>query len=99
MRTFFEGGPAMPVRGKQRARAHGGKSAGAATRRRRWSRGVTERSAALDLESRGFTRSPKEIARSLKRSAEHNSPRKSPAFKSPRPLSTFSENRDKAGAS
>ena len=86
----------MPVRGKQRARAHGGKSAGAATRRRRWSREVTERSDALDLESRVFTRSPKELARSLKRSAEHSSRRKSSAFKSAMSMLTFYENRVEA---
>ena len=36
----------------------------------RWSRKVTETSNALDLEHRVFTKSPREIARSLKRSAE-----------------------------
>lgn len=45
---------------------------------RRWSHDVTERSNALDLESKVFEKDdPKAIARSLKRSAEHSKRRKS----------------------
>jgi hypothetical protein len=83
----------MPVRRKLRARGGGGKGAGAASQRRRWSREVTERSNALDLESGVFTRSPKEIARSLKRSAERSARRKSSPFRSAMSMLTFYENR------
>ncbi len=82
----------MPVRRKLRARAHRGKGASAANQRR-WSREVTERSNALGLESHVFTRSPKEIARSLKRSAEQSTRRKSSPFRSAMSMLTFYENR------
>ena len=82
----------MPVRGKRQARADGSKGARAA-KQRRWSREVTERSNALDLESRVFTRSPEEIARSLKRSAEQSTRRKSSPFRSAMSMLTFDENR------
>lgn len=59
----------------------------------RWSREVTERSNALDLEHRVFTRSPKEIARSLKRSAERSTRRKSSPFRSAMSMLAFYENR------
>jgi hypothetical protein len=59
----------------------------------RWSRQVTEHSNALDLESRVFTRSPQEIARSLKRSAERSTRRKSSPFRSAMSMLTFYENR------
>ena len=39
---------------------------------RRWSRKVTERSDAMDLEAKVFTRTPRAIALSLKRSAERS---------------------------
>ena len=46
-----------------------------------WSREVTEKSNALDLEAGVFTfKDPKLIARSLKRSAEESSRRKGTAF-------------------
>jgi len=62
-------------------------------RRRYWSKGVTERSNALDLEARVFTREPREIARSLKRSAERSRRRKSSPFQSAMSMLTFYENR------
>jgi type IV secretory pathway VirB10-like protein len=53
------------------------------TRSRRWSREVAERSDALDLERGVFTsRDPRQIARSLKRSAERSSRRKAQPFQS-----------------
>jgi len=61
--------------------------------RRYWSGAVTERSNALDLEPRVFTRSPKAIARSLKRSAERSTRRKSSPFRSAMSMLTFYENR------
>jgi Protein of unknown function (DUF3175) len=54
---------------------------------------VTERSDALDLESRVFARTPKQIARSLKRSAERSRRRKSSPFRSAMSMLTFYENR------
>lgn len=60
---------------------------------RRWSQAVTERSNALDLEAHVFTRSPKAIARSLKRSAEKSRRRKSSPFRSAMSMLSFFENR------
>jgi hypothetical protein len=62
-------------------------------RRSRWSRRVTEQSNALDLEHRVFTRSPKQIALSLKRSAERSQRRKSSPFRAAMSMLTFYENR------
>jgi hypothetical protein len=59
----------------------------------RWSRGVTLRSNALDLEPGVFTRSPPEIARSLKRSAERSTRRKAPPYRSALSMLTFYINR------
>ena len=60
---------------------------------RRWSRRVTETSDALDLESKVFQGSPKQMARSLKRSAERSTRRKSSPFRSAMSMLTFYENR------
>jgi hypothetical protein len=52
------------------------------TAKKGWSHDVTEKSDALDLDRGVFTwRSPKRIAASLKRSAEHSRRRKSGAFR------------------
>ncbi len=59
----------------------------------RWSRKVTETSDALDLEHRVFTKSPREIARSLKRSAERSHRRKSDPYRSAMSMLTFYINR------
>jgi hypothetical protein len=59
-----------------------------------WSKGVTEHSNALDLQKSVFTKSdPKEIARSLKRSAEHSMRRKSSPYRSAMSMLTFYINR------
>src|SRR5437762_973848 len=63
------------------------------SRRRYWSRAVTERSNALDLEQEVFQRSPKQIARSLKRSAERSKRRKASPFRSAMSMLTFFVNR------
>ena len=61
---------------------------------RRWSREVTEKSDALDLESSVFTKdSPRGIAESLKRSAEHSHRRKASPFQSAMSMLTFYINR------
>lgn len=61
---------------------------------KRWSREVTERSNALDLEPGVFTLDdPREIALSLKRSAEQSRRRKSEPFRSAMSMLTFYVNR------
>ncbi|HTU57310.1 MAG TPA: DUF3175 domain-containing protein [Polyangiales bacterium] len=61
---------------------------------KKWSQDVTEHSNALDLEASVFTKSgPKEIARSLKRSAEHSKRRKSSPYRSAMSMLTFYINR------
>jgi hypothetical protein len=63
------------------------------TKRRRWSRAVTERSHALDLEPEVFKGTATQIARSLKRSAERSGRRKATPFRSALSMLTFYENR------
>jgi hypothetical protein len=73
------------------ARKSGTKSKSA---RRRWSRDVTEHSNALDLEPGVFTlKDPKEIAASLKRSAEASKRRKADPFRSAMSMLVFYINR------
>ena len=60
---------------------------------RRWSRHVTETSHALDLDADVFKRSPLEMARSLKRSAERSTRRKTSPFRSAMSMLTFYANR------
>ena len=61
---------------------------------KRWSARVTRESDALDLESAVFKkRSAKEIARSLKRSAEKSDRRKNSPFRSAMSMLTFYVNR------
>jgi len=67
---------------------------------KKWSQDVTEHSNALDLEASVFTKSdPKEIARSLKRSAEHSKRRKSSPYRSAMSMLTFYINRAGKGLS
>jgi hypothetical protein len=62
--------------------------------KKKWSRDVTEHSNALDLERDVFTkRDPKDIAKSLKRSAEHSHRRKSSPYRSAMSMLTFYINR------
>jgi len=63
------------------------------TKKRRWSQRVTRTSNALDLERQVFTKSPKAIARSLKRSAERSRRRKSSPYRSAMSMLTFYINR------
>ena len=61
---------------------------------KRWSQRVTRESDALDLKQGVFKlTSPKKIATSLKRSAEHSSRRKSGAYRSAVSMLTFYINR------
>jgi hypothetical protein len=66
---------------------------GSPSKPRYWSRQVTETSDALDLEPSVFKRSPAQIARSLKRSAERSTRRRSSPFRSAMSMLTFYENR------
>jgi hypothetical protein len=79
--------PAAKARGVKRKTA-------ARPRGRKWSREVTERSDALDLRKGVFTKSnPKEIAASLKRSAERSKRRKADPYRSALSMLTFYINR------
>ena len=61
---------------------------------RRWSQRVTETSNALDLEPGVFTLDePRDVARSLKRSAEMSQRRKADPFRSAMSMLTFYINR------
>jgi hypothetical protein len=66
----------------------------------RWSAEVTKHSDALDLEEGVFTKSdPREIALSLKRSAEESTRRKGTPFQSAMSMLTFEINRAGKGMS
>lgn len=65
-----------------------------ANKTRKWSAEVTEHSDALELEPHVFERDdPKEIAASLKRSADRSEKRKSEPFRSAMSMLTFYINR------
>ena len=70
------------------------KKTGKKTSSKRWSGRVTKNSNALDLEKGVFSkRSPKQIASSLKRSAESSKRRRAPAYRSAMSMLTFYINR------
>lgn len=81
----------MPTKTPRRYSA--GRAPATEQKSRRWSREVTERSAALDLEGGVFTLDARAMARSLKRSAERSTRRKSSPFRSAMSMLTFYENR------
>ena len=60
---------------------------------KKWSKRVTETSNALDLETSVFKRPAKQMARSLKRSAESSKRRKSSPYRSAMSMLVFYENR------
>ncbi len=76
------------ARGRKDTRTGGGKRP-----RRTWSREVTRRSDALDLESGVFKLPARDMARSLKRSADRSTRKKSSPFRSAMSMLTFYENR------
>ena len=85
-----------------RARRRAGKAAGAAPRRRAktryWSGDVTRNSNALDLESAVFRKTrPRDIALSLKRSAERSKRRKASPYQSAMSMLNFYINRAGTG--
>lgn len=61
--------------------------------KRKWSQNVTERSDALTLEKDVFAKAPRQIALSLKRSADRSNRRKSSPFRSAMSMLTFYINR------
>ncbi len=66
----------------------------ASAKRKKWSQRVTGKSDALDLDPGVFTLDdPRQIARSLKRSAERSHRRKSEPFRSAMSMLTFYINR------
>lgn len=66
----------------------------AVSKQNRWSQRVTETSHALDLEPGVFTlKDPRQIALSLKRSAEHSKRRKTDPFRSAMSMLSFYINR------
>lgn len=69
-------------------------SGGTGTGKKRWSQEVTETSRALELEEGVFTlEDPREIARSLKRSADRSRRRKAGPFQSAMSMLNFYINR------
>jgi hypothetical protein len=79
----------MPARPPRRTSRAGAKRSPT----RRWSREVTLHSNALDLTAGVFNRPPKEMARSLKRSADRSTRRKASPFRSAMSMLIFYENR------
>jgi hypothetical protein len=88
---------ARAAKGARRAsglRARRGRKTSGRSTGRRWSHKVTERSDALTLEGGVFTKKdPKQIAASLKRSAERSKRRKSNPYRSALSMLTFYINR------
>ena len=80
--------PRRPSRKKRAKHAGARKSTG-----KKWSARVTRHSDALTLENRVFKGTPSEIAKSLKRSAEHSRRRKSSPYRSAMSMLTFYINR------
>jgi hypothetical protein len=64
-----------------------------ASKPRRWSQRVTQTSNALDLDEGVFKLSAREMAASLKRSAERSTRRRSSPFRSAMSMLTFYANR------
>jgi hypothetical protein len=83
-----------PRRSSKKRTARASKSAKKQAPTRRWSHHVMETSDALDLEPNVFSRgTPRQIALSLKRSAERSRRRKSSPFRSAMSMLTFYINR------
>jgi hypothetical protein len=83
----------MARRSSERTRNATGRARRDEESRRTWSRTVTEQSNALDLDRGVFKLPPREMARSLKRSADRSTRRKSSPLRSAMSMLTFYENR------
>lgn len=87
--AFFAGMP-----NQQHSTTHAKRKPATTAKVNRWSQRVNETSNALDLESGVFkSRSPKAIAKSLKRSAERSERRKASPYQSAMSMLTFYLNR------
>src|SRR5688500_2382096 len=86
---------AKRARAKKAAKkASHGKTTSRPSQARKWSAGVMQRSDAMDLETGVFTkRSARQVALSLKRSAERSDRRKSTPFRSAMSMLNFEINR------
>lgn len=79
---------------QQHTPSHAKRKPATSSKTNRWSQHVTETSNALDLENGVFkSRSPKAIAKSLKRSAEQSDRRKASPYQSAMSMLTFYLNR------
>jgi len=88
------GGAAVGKRHAPTAGASKRRASSSATAKRKWSAGVMARSDAMDLETGVFkSRSAKQVALSLKRSAEASHRRKSTPFRSAMSMLNFEINR------
>lgn len=86
------------VKRKAKTSAPAKRAAPAKRPTRRWSQRVTQRSDALDLEEGVFTkRTARQVALSLKRSADRSGRRKSEPFRSALSMLTFHINRSGRG--
>lgn len=83
----------MPATRANKARKAGKKTVRRTGTGRKWSRKVTETSNALTLDEGVFKKNPRDIALSLKRSAERSRRRKSTPFRSAMSMLTFYINR------
>jgi hypothetical protein len=90
----------MAAAAKKKSKGQGLKRAGSSARQKKastkqkWSAAVTRNSDALDLERKVFAHDkPKDIAKSLKRSAERSKRRKSTPYQSAMSMLTFYINR------
>jgi Protein of unknown function (DUF3175) len=83
----------MARKAKKTAEKTAKKSVKTKSTRKRWSQKITETSDAMTLEDGVFTKTPRAIALSLKRSAERSTRRKSSPFRSAMSMLTFYENR------
>jgi hypothetical protein len=85
---------ARATRGGAKAKGGGRRTSGTAKQPKKWSAGVMARSDAMDLESGVFkSRSARQVALSLKRSAESSQRRKSTPFRSAMSMLNFEINR------
>jgi hypothetical protein len=80
-----------PHRSSKKSNAKGATARRAKTKK--WSARVTKESDALTLENKVFKGTPSQIAKSLKRSAEHSRRRKSSPYRSAMSMLTFYINR------
>ncbi len=77
----------------KKTRSKRGAARRSTAKKKKWSARVTRESDALTLEDKVFKGTPSQIAKSLKRSAEHSRRRKSSPYRSAMSMLTFYVNR------